>query len=122
MRNRRINRQTFISTFVAGIVTLLVIGLVSNVANGSHGALQNTLYAIFTILLLIVGLYFFIAWIAVTIGRLHDFGWTGVLVILFGLFWPLLIILAFIPGQSGNNQYGEPPSDKFSLRKAFIWW
>jgi uncharacterized membrane protein YhaH (DUF805 family) len=122
MKNQRINRRTFIATFILGIIPLIAIAAVSNIASDLHGSLQNTLYAIFAILLLVYGIYLFITYIIATLNRLHDAGWPWILVALFGLFTPLLVLLALVPGQAANNKYGGVPAKKFDLRPAFIWW
>ena len=122
MKNQRINRRTFVATFILGIIPFIVILAVSNIANGTHGSLQNTLYAFFTILLLIYGVYLFITCIIATLNRLHAAGLPWILVALFGLFTPLLILLALVPGQAANNKYGGVPAKKLDLRPAFMWW
>jgi uncharacterized membrane protein YhaH (DUF805 family) len=122
MKNQRMNRRTFIAIFPLGIIPFIIILAVSNIANGAHGSLQNALYATFTIILLIYAIYLFITYIIATLNRLHDAGWPWILVALFGLFTPLLVLLALVPGQAVNNKYGGVPEKKFDLRPAFIWW
>ncbi len=116
------NRRTFVATLLLGVLPLIVIAAISNVANHLHGSLQNTLYGIFAILLLIYGIYLLVTYIIATLNRLHDVGWPWILVALFGLFAPLLIILALVPGQAVSNKYGNVPAKEYSLRSAFIWW
>jgi uncharacterized membrane protein YhaH (DUF805 family) len=122
MSNQRINRRTYAATLAMAAVPFIVITEISNVANNTHGSSRNTLYSIFAFLLIVCVVYFLVTCLAVVIKRLHDVGWPWVLVILCGLFWPFLLMLALVPGQRVNNIYGDKPAIKFDLRSALIWW
>lgn len=51
-----------------------------------------------------------------TARRFHDFGWRSQAWILFVPFLNfLLVIVGLIPGNSGMNEYGEPPTKTLSL-------
>ncbi|MFG0382803.1 DUF805 domain-containing protein [Pseudomonas sp. zbq_18] len=47
--------------------------------------------------------YIFATALCLGIRRLHDMGTSGVLVVLVGIIWPLLLLW---PGQPRNNRYG----------------
>ena len=54
-------------------------------------------------LLVIALLYIFASTLCLGIRRLHDMGTSGVLVVLVGIIWPLMLLW---PGQPRNNRYG----------------
>jgi len=122
MSHQRINRRTYSATLAIASVPFFVIAEISNVANATHGSSRDTLYSIFTLLLIVCVVYFLVACLAVVIKRLHDVGWPWFLVILTGLFWPFILTLALVPGQKVKNKYGDKPARKFDLRSALIWW
>jgi uncharacterized membrane protein YhaH (DUF805 family) len=58
------------------------------------------------------GILLFWIWIAITVKRCHDFGWSGLTFL--WVFVPmangiLFLILPLLPGNKGPNEYGEPP-------------
>lgn len=121
-RTQRMNRRTFAVTFFVSAIPWVAVAAVSNIANAFHGTLQNTLYAIFALLLLPTVLYWIITFFVATINRAHDIGWHLIVAVIFGFLTPFLLILALIPGQKGDNKYGSVPPKKFNLHSALIWW
>ncbi len=119
---QRMNRRTFAATFFVSAIPCVAVAAVSNIANAFHGTLQNTLYAIFALLLLPTVLYWIITFFVATINRAHDIGWHLIVAIVFGFLTPFLLILGLIPGQKVANKYGSIPPRKFNLRSALIWW
>ena len=58
------------------------------------------------ILLVLLGFH-----IDTTAKRLHDMGYGNIFLVLLAAFSNVgVIVLAIVPGQNGNNQYGPPPS------------
>ncbi len=87
---------------------LMIIGLVA--ADGNErdaGAAAGILFLLYLVVT-------FWPSIAVTIKRLHDIGWTGVLILLALI--PIgniviLIVSLFVPGDRGANRFGPDPRD-----------
>lgn len=64
---------------------------------------------VLVILIVLYGLFILIPNIALQWRRYQDIGWAGPISII-GWFIPLLtLIVAFIPGNPGSNQFGEDP-------------
>jgi uncharacterized membrane protein YhaH (DUF805 family) len=103
-RSGRAEYAALETLFIANFVLVFV-------ASDAKSGLGILFFAIIALLMIVP------IW-AVSIRRLHDFGWPGVLFVI-GFFIPpanlLLVLLCFIvPGNEGENSYGDVagvPSD-----------
>lgn len=99
----RINRQTFLVSFVVVFVLILV----AFVALSYIDALPTDRLMRVGIVAAVMSLL-----LPATIERLHDMGWSGWLAPV--IFLPggflLFVLLAIFPGMKGQNSYGPPPA------------
>jgi uncharacterized membrane protein YhaH (DUF805 family) len=74
---------------------------------------RETMSPLSVVLLLLVDIAILVGLAVLMAKRCHDIGLPGsyfllILVPLLGLFWP--IVLGFLPGNTGPNAYGPPPT------------
>lgn len=122
MKINRINRRTFIASFILSGIPWIIIAAISNIGNNQHGTSQDIIFGIFTLLIFIAVIYWIITMVFISLFRVHDLGWHWIIVPIFGIFTPLLILLAIVPGQNKNNKYGNVPLNNFDLRRGLFWW
>jgi uncharacterized membrane protein YhaH (DUF805 family) len=103
---KRINRKTFIKTFVISIIAAVIYQLI--LVPVKKGSVLGTVLGLG---LIIYALFLAMLWIFIAKQRANDIsGKYAILIfILFGLS-PLFILFAIIPGEKGVNKYGPPPS------------
>ena len=104
-RSRRAEYWGFV--LVNAIIFLVLEGLAF-----TAGRTDTGFNAIGTVLLVVLGIYalfVLVPSLALQWRRYQDIGWAGPVSII-GWFFPLLtLIVAFIPGNPGANQYGPDP-------------
>ena len=74
----------------------------------------SSFFAIWQLLINLFGLFLIIPSVAITVRRYHDSNKSGWFILLFLiplLGWIISIILCVLPGDAGNNKYGEPAQD-----------
>ncbi len=120
MTKERMNRKNFIFVFITGFVVANLLLVISYFIDQINTPLGSVVVSLIGIVLILLAVYLAVVWILATIKRLHDFDVTGWLAIIFFV-TPALIILAFIPGTKGPNQFGEKPSRGLDLRSVFLW-
>lgn len=104
----RLNRKSYIYRSIFLSLVLSVIQVVLTFAANTIGALE----LLFAVLLLVSGIFGFVAGIMMLARRLHDLDKSGWWMLLFCV--PLVNILFYIyilffKGIEGPNQYGEDP-------------
>lgn len=103
----RIRRSTYIwsAIFFVALYAFLII----QIALTPPTALKIGFLGLAVMIMVIVSVW---CWLALSIKRLHDMGFSGFFTVLMMI--PMLAFLVFLglcfwPGQSGRNAYGEPP-------------
>ncbi len=104
-RSRRAEYWSFV--LINALIEFVLYALV--LALGTTDSGFNAVGWILTALLGVYVLFILIPTLALQWRRYQDIGWAGALSII-GWFIPLLtLIVAFIPGNPGPNQYGDDP-------------
>ena len=103
----------FLGIFMVGDIVGPLIGVVSNRASGSAAMSVSIVLALLFMLSAILPA------IALSVRRLHDLGLSGWWMLLWFvpilgqiLGWLLSLLIIFIPGPRGENQYGHDPHDR----------
>jgi uncharacterized membrane protein YhaH (DUF805 family) len=98
--------------FLVILGTAIIAGLMGGFDNNFES--DSPSYLVLTLFLVVFILGSILPSLAVTVRRLHDIGMTG-WVILVGLIpyigWFIIMVMSFIPSQSGDNQYGRYPKN-----------
>ncbi|WP_061963271.1 DUF805 domain-containing protein [Demequina aurantiaca] len=97
-----------ITVYLIGLVIFGLIAISAAISDG-EGTFSGPLAIVGLILAIGFGLYIIIPSLSVAWRRYQDVGLPGALVIL-GLIIPLItLIVGFIPGKTGETQYGADP-------------
>ncbi len=106
-RSRRLEYWGFV-VINAIIVTILAI-LLATVGMDADAGTYTAIGWVLVAVLVVYGLFVLIPSLALQWRRYQDIGWAGAVSIV-GWFVPLLtLIVSFIPGNPGENQYGPDP-------------
>lgn len=108
----------FIALYSALILLALLAGFFSPGSGGFGSASGGSIVSMVALIVLIlVGLASIIPSWAVTIRRLHDqdkSGWFALLVFIPYIGGLIMLVLAFLPGTAGENDYGfDPRTEEF---------
>jgi len=122
MKITRINRRTFAACTLLNFAQFFIISSISNINAIDHNTHHSVLFSLYIALYLFSAVYFLVTTIILSLKRVYDLGWHWLTVILFGLFTPLLVLLAILPGEKAKNKYGAVPSDDIQLSRNLMWW
>lgn len=75
-------------------------------------AILKTDSEIMAILNILIAIICLIAYLSVTVRRIHDANFSGWLIIGFIIFPPLLL-MTYLPGTEGSNKYGRDPREEY---------
>jgi len=124
----RVGRGDFFAGWLLCMVAFVLIffifaGVIEGISsNLNDNIIDATLIFLFAVTFLLV-FHVWLIWLALAVRRLHDFGYSG-FVILLG-FVPLLNIiigwaLLLYPGKKIANGYGDVPNEKRNLLKRVL--
>jgi uncharacterized membrane protein YhaH (DUF805 family) len=110
----RSQRTEYFLYFIVLYGVMVVLGILGGVLaqGGYFQGFQNLGSGIAMTLLIVLGLASIIPSWAVTVRRLHDqdkSGWFALLSFIPYIGWVIVLVLAFLPGTSGENDYGFDP-------------
>ncbi len=111
--NGRVNRVTYVATFVLAIFGVgMLIHLVAAITGSPTLASPMTTHDASLFKNVVAGALLWML-VSLTTKRLHDVGASGWWVILALI--PIALVMVFIPGTTETNKYGEVPKGIFSV-------
>jgi uncharacterized membrane protein YhaH (DUF805 family) len=114
-RSTRREYWLFILIYYVGVFGIAsAFGLLASATNliDGGGTAESVLGTILGIVLLVFGVAFFLAWLSLSVRRLHDHDKSGwfLLISWFPVFgWVFFLIMMLTPGNDYENSYGPDP-------------